>query len=186
MTTKSESPAERVSREVNALAETTLQLAKALRDLSQRHARRGAFLDVNQIKPAGGRSVISGKAASDVAVLNATHQTRERLGQLLRLEGKKQSPLPVALPGEIAAVAKLKDTITGDTLCDEKAALLAGFGRRNLRIVPHDENYAMRADGLRDLIERDLAAGALPTAIVATTGTTTTTALDPIEALRYE
>jgi aromatic-L-amino-acid/L-tryptophan decarboxylase len=65
----------------------------------------------------------------------------------------------------------------------EKAALLAGFGRRNLRIVPHDENYAMRADGLRDLIERDLAAGALPTAIVATTGTTTTTALDPIEAI---
>jgi aromatic-L-amino-acid decarboxylase len=65
----------------------------------------------------------------------------------------------------------------------EKAALLAGFGRRNLRIVPHDENYAMRADGLRDLIERDLAAGALPAAIVATTGTTTTTALDPIEAI---
>jgi aromatic-L-amino-acid decarboxylase len=65
----------------------------------------------------------------------------------------------------------------------EKAALLAGFGRRNLRIVPHDENYAMRADGLRDLIERDLAGGALPAAIVATTGTTTTTALDPIEAI---
>jgi aromatic-L-amino-acid decarboxylase len=65
----------------------------------------------------------------------------------------------------------------------EKAALLAGFGRQNLRIVPHDENYAMRADGLRDLIERDLAAGALPAAIVATTGTTTTTALDPIEAI---
>jgi aromatic-L-amino-acid/L-tryptophan decarboxylase len=65
----------------------------------------------------------------------------------------------------------------------EKAALLAGYGRRNLRVVAHDENYAMRANALRDLIERDLAAGALPAAIVATTGTTTTTGLDPIEAI---
>ena len=47
---------------------------------------------------------------------------RERFGQLLRLEGKKQSPIAAALPGEIVAVAKLKDTTTGDTLCDEKSA----------------------------------------------------------------
>ena len=62
----------------------------------------------------------------------------------------------------------------------EKAALLAGFGRANLRVVAHDQNYAMRADALRDAVERDLAAGAVPTAIVATTGTTSTTALDPV------
>jgi aromatic-L-amino-acid decarboxylase len=62
----------------------------------------------------------------------------------------------------------------------EKAALLAGFGRLNLRLVAHDQNYAMRPDALRDAVERDLAAGAVPAAIVATTGTTTTTALDPI------
>jgi elongation factor G len=68
--------------------------------------------------------VVSGKAASDTAVLNSTRQSKERFGQLLRLEGKKQSPLNSALPGEIAAVAKLKDTTTGDTLCDEKAAII--------------------------------------------------------------
>lgn len=70
--------------------------------------------------------VFSGQASSDSAVLNVTRQGRERFGQLLRLEGKKQSPLQAALPGEIAAVAKLKDTYTGDTLCDEKVPLLFG------------------------------------------------------------
>jgi elongation factor G len=68
--------------------------------------------------------VVSGKATSDTAVLNSTRDTKERFGQLLRLEGKKQSPLDAALPGEIAAVAKLKDTSTGDTLCDEKAPII--------------------------------------------------------------
>ena len=68
--------------------------------------------------------VMSGKAASDSPVLNATRQTKERFGQLLRLEGKKQAPLDAALPGEIAAVAKLKDTNTGDTLCDEKSPII--------------------------------------------------------------
>jgi len=62
----------------------------------------------------------------------------------------------------------------------EKAALLAGFGRSNLRVVAHDGRFAMSAPALRDAIERDIVAGALPAAIVATTGTTTTTALDPI------
>ena len=65
----------------------------------------------------------------------------------------------------------------------EKAALLAGFGRSNLRVVGHDRNYAMNAHALRDAVERDISSGAIPAAIVATTGTTTTTALDPIEAI---
>jgi len=65
----------------------------------------------------------------------------------------------------------------------EKAALLAGFGRSNLRVVAHDRNYAMSADALRDTVERDVSSGACPAAIVATTGTTTTTALDPVGAI---
>ncbi|MDO9020977.1 MAG: aminotransferase class V-fold PLP-dependent enzyme [Deltaproteobacteria bacterium] len=63
----------------------------------------------------------------------------------------------------------------------EKAALLAGFGRDNLRTIPVDARHAMRADALDDAIRGDLARGALPCAVVATTGTTTTTALDPID-----
>ncbi|MFI5167952.1 MAG: pyridoxal phosphate-dependent decarboxylase family protein [Thermoanaerobaculales bacterium] len=65
----------------------------------------------------------------------------------------------------------------------EKAALLAGFGRDNLRRVAHDERYAMRPHALAAAIEADLAAGRKPCAIVATTGTTSTTALDPLEPI---
>jgi aromatic-L-amino-acid decarboxylase len=65
----------------------------------------------------------------------------------------------------------------------EKAALLAGFGRTNLRVVAHDQQYAMSAAALRETVARDIAAGAVPAAIVATTGTTTTTALDPVGAI---
>ncbi len=65
----------------------------------------------------------------------------------------------------------------------EKAALLAGFGREHVRVVPHDTAYAMRPYALDALIQADLAAGNLPCAVVATTGTTTSTALDPIAAI---
>jgi aromatic-L-amino-acid/L-tryptophan decarboxylase len=65
----------------------------------------------------------------------------------------------------------------------EKAALLAGFGRMNVRRIAHDETYALRPADLEAAIRRDLREGRKPCAIVATTGTTTCTALDPIEAL---
>jgi aromatic-L-amino-acid/L-tryptophan decarboxylase len=65
----------------------------------------------------------------------------------------------------------------------EKAALLAGFGREHLRLIPCDEHYAMRPEALADAIESDLAQGLIPCAVVATTGTTASTALDPIAAI---
>lgn len=65
----------------------------------------------------------------------------------------------------------------------EKAALLAGFGRANVRSIPVDAKYALRADALAHAIAEDRAAARTPCAVVATTGTTTTTALDPVEAI---
>jgi aromatic-L-amino-acid decarboxylase len=65
----------------------------------------------------------------------------------------------------------------------EKAALLAGFGRENLRFITTNENYAMKPDALDAAIRADLEHGLVPCAVVATTGTTTTTALDPVEAI---
>ena len=62
----------------------------------------------------------------------------------------------------------------------DKAALLAGFGRDHVRQVATDENFAMLASALDQAIQADLAAGLTPCAIVATTGTTTSTAIDPI------
>lgn len=65
----------------------------------------------------------------------------------------------------------------------DKAALLAGFGRENIHVIPHDESYAMRPDALRAQITEDLAEGFVPCAIVCTIGTTTSTAYDPLETI---
>lgn len=62
----------------------------------------------------------------------------------------------------------------------DKAALLAGFGRDNIRIVPHDQDFAMNATALSEMIDRDVLAGFTPCAVVCTTGTTTSTACDPL------
>jgi aromatic-L-amino-acid decarboxylase len=65
----------------------------------------------------------------------------------------------------------------------EKAALLAGFGRSYLRLIPTDEHHAIRLDLLQAAIEKDVAIGLRPCAIVGAVGTTATTALDPLPAL---
>ncbi len=65
----------------------------------------------------------------------------------------------------------------------EKAALLAGFGKSNVRVVPHEASNAMRPESLEQMIAEDLARDRRPCAVVATTGTTTTTALDPLDAI---
>jgi aromatic-L-amino-acid decarboxylase len=65
----------------------------------------------------------------------------------------------------------------------EKAALLAGFGRDNIRPIATDTSHAMRTDALSDAVREDVAAGRRPCAVVATSGTTTTTAFDPLEAI---
>ncbi|QXI36583.1 DOPA decarboxylase [Pseudomonas xantholysinigenes] len=65
----------------------------------------------------------------------------------------------------------------------DKAALLAGFGRDNIRLIATDEQFAMRPEALEAAIAKDLVAGNQPCAVIATTGTTTTTALDPLRAI---
>jgi elongation factor G len=67
--------------------------------------------------------VISGKVAQDMSFLNANKQAKEKFGQMFRLEGKKQEIVKEGSAGEIVAAAKLKDVVTGDTLCDEKAPI---------------------------------------------------------------
>ena len=62
----------------------------------------------------------------------------------------------------------------------DKAVLLAGFGRENLRIIPTDDLHALRLDLLEAAVVADLAAGRRPCAVVATVGTTGTTAVDPV------
>ncbi|MBL8810808.1 MAG: aspartate aminotransferase family protein [Planctomycetaceae bacterium] len=63
----------------------------------------------------------------------------------------------------------------------DKAALLAGFGRHNVRVVSHDADFGMCPKALDEAIRTDIAEGRTPCAVVLTTGTTTTTAIDPLQ-----
>ena len=68
--------------------------------------------------------VYSGALASDSTVYNASRETTERLGSVSLMQGKELQPVPEARAGDIAAVAKLKETATGDTLADKAAPIL--------------------------------------------------------------
>jgi elongation factor G len=63
--------------------------------------------------------VVSGKLGSDGTFFNPNKDTKERFTQLLTIAGKEQKTAEAAGPGSIVAVAKLKETRTGDTLCDD-------------------------------------------------------------------
>jgi aromatic-L-amino-acid decarboxylase len=62
----------------------------------------------------------------------------------------------------------------------DKGAGVAGIGRANIVRVPVKEDYSIDPDALRSAVEQDLAAGYIPCCVVATLGTTGTTAIDPL------
>ncbi|WDP88262.1 MAG: elongation factor G [Desulfobacter sp.] len=78
------------------------------------------FVFATIVDPYAGRlslfRVISGTLGKEGNILNVTKSTKERFSQLLEIAGKDQKQIDGALPGAIVAVAKLKDTLTGDTL----------------------------------------------------------------------
>jgi aromatic-L-amino-acid decarboxylase len=65
----------------------------------------------------------------------------------------------------------------------EKGAITLGIGQDNVRKIPVDENFRMRADVLRERMEADLRAGLKPFCVVATVGTTSTSSIDPVPAI---
>ncbi|WP_022765121.1 elongation factor G [Butyrivibrio sp. XPD2006] len=64
--------------------------------------------------------VYRGTANSGSYVLNSTKDSKERLGRILQMHANKRSDLDKVYSGDIAAAVGLKNTVTGDTLCDEK------------------------------------------------------------------
>ncbi len=68
--------------------------------------------------------VYSGTLTSEGNFYNASRKVTERTGNISFLEGKAQKTAEQLVPGDIAAISKLKDTFTGDTLCMEKAPIL--------------------------------------------------------------
>ena len=65
----------------------------------------------------------------------------------------------------------------------DKAVMTLGFGQNALRKIPTDDKLRMDANALAEAIERDRRNGAIPLAIVATVGTTSTTAIDPVPVI---
>jgi elongation factor G len=68
--------------------------------------------------------IYSGTLKPDTIVYNPNKETTERIAAILEMEGKKQKTMNVAEAGDICAVAKLKETETGDTLCDGAKPIL--------------------------------------------------------------
>lgn len=68
--------------------------------------------------------IVSGKISADAAVLNSSREFVERLGALHTLQGKNLEKVNEAQTGDIIAVVKLKDTQTGDTLCDKASPIV--------------------------------------------------------------
>jgi elongation factor G len=68
--------------------------------------------------------VYSGKLNSGSTVYNSTKGSRERIGRLLRMHANKREEIKEVSAGDIAAIVGLKNTITGDTLCDENKPII--------------------------------------------------------------
>jgi aromatic-L-amino-acid decarboxylase len=65
----------------------------------------------------------------------------------------------------------------------EKDVKIAGLGRRNLRLIDVDENFAMRPEALGAEIQKDRESGLIPCFVCATVGTTSSNAIDPLPAI---
>ena len=66
----------------------------------------------------------SGTLNSGDSVLNSVKQKRERIGRIVQMQANEREEIKEMRAGDIAAVVGLKDTTTGDTLCDEKASVV--------------------------------------------------------------
>ncbi|MDX2434870.1 MAG: GTP-binding protein, partial [Desulfobacterales bacterium] len=96
------------------------------KDITEREPKPDAPFSAQVFKtmadPFAGRltlfKVFSGTLSGDT-FYNSTKDVSERFGQIFIMEGKNQKPVDSVGPGTIAAVAKLKETVTGDTLCAE-------------------------------------------------------------------
>jgi elongation factor G len=86
-----------------------------------------AFVFKTIIDPFMGRlsyaRIFSGRLGADASFYNATRKVREKGGHLFTILGKKYVQMPAAGAGDIVAIGKLKDTQTGDTICDEHAPI---------------------------------------------------------------
>src|SRR3954454_9503379 len=113
---------------------------------------------------------------NDTASINsylALAAAREHLGLGIRAQGMTGRDLP---PLRVYCSEHAHSSI-------DKAALALGFGMTGIVKIEGDEQFRMKPDALERAIKRDREAGARPTAIVATTGTTSIASIDPVRAI---
>ncbi len=103
---------------------------------------------------------------ASVGVLQALGAARERIAPECRAEGMR--------PGLTVYVSEHTHSSS------EKAAITLGFGRNNVRRIPVDGSFRMRIDKLEEALETDVAAGKRPCCIVASIGSTSTSAIEAI------
>src|SRR5438094_626486 len=107
---------------LDLLVEGVPSPAKKHIDLGVEGDGTAAFVFKTIADPFAGRinvfRVISGEVSSDSTLANHRARGKERIGQLLTLQGKEHTQEPGFRAGDIGAVAKLKDTTTGDLLLD--------------------------------------------------------------------
>jgi aromatic-L-amino-acid/L-tryptophan decarboxylase len=108
---------------------------------------------------------------ASASTLVALAAAREACGLNIREEGLSGKP-PLALYCSQEAHSSV-----------DKAGLVLGVGMRNIRRIPSDNDFRMRTDLLEQAILRDLSEGRRPFAVVATVGTTSATAVDPVPAI---
>ncbi len=109
--------------------------------------------------------VISGKLSGDLSPMNTRTGNPERLGKLIYVKGKKQEDAQSVCAGDIAAVSKLSETVTGDTLCDPKRVVSFEGVKfpapcMSMSIKPKSKGDEGKiAQGIQRLIEEDPSIG---------------------------
>ncbi len=99
--------------------------------------------------------IFSGTLEADSSVYNANKEIKEKFGQLFLMTGKKQQSIESAGPGDIVAIAKLKETGTGDTLCTQNEPIVY----ESVEPLPPVISYAVEAKvaGTEDKVFSSLA-----------------------------
>jgi len=105
--------------------------------------------------------IFSGKVTPDSVIYNATKKSKERIGQILHLVGKKHEAVTQALAGDIIAIPKLKETQTGDSFSDEKKAVTIPTVKMPAPVISFAIKAKNKGDeekihaGLKKLMEED-------------------------------
>jgi len=128
------------------------------------------FADLFGLPRSAGGIVTSGGSMANLVALTAARD--HALGRSARAEGLQTGGAPLVLYTSEEVHSSI-----------DKAVSILGLGTNNLRHMPTDERFRLRLDALAEAVAADRAAGRRPFCVVASAGTVTTGAIDPIAEL---